>query len=64
MKEYKTTLGKWQYVEQYSEYGNYHEPDAVDPIPPEGQGWELVGSTASDKVLFWFWARNLSEEAK
>jgi hypothetical protein len=28
-----------------------------DPVPPPGDGWDLVCATASGATLFWFWRR-------
>lgn len=49
--EYKTTCGSLSYSD--------NEPD--DPVEPEGGGWELIGFTASSKMLYWAW-RRISDE--
>lgn len=45
--EYKTTSGE----AFEKEYGQ------DDPEVPEGVGWEMCGSAASESRLYWFWRR-------
>jgi hypothetical protein len=55
--EYKTTMGRMHWNERATsmEY-------ADDPVPPEGEGWKMVGSAVgelrySEQPLLWFWER-------
>lgn len=52
--EYKTTYGHLAYA-----YEDSNDPD--DPEEPNGNGWELVNTTASQKYLYWTWRRPLIE---
>lgn len=42
--------------------GNTYNPDQItpvgDPIPPEGDGWRLVGGAADTKYLYFFWEKD------
>ena len=43
----------YQYV---TTSGRYGKNGVSDPVRPEGElSWELVGSSAADGLLFWFW---------
>lgn len=49
-KIYKTTVGNTYSPEQMMPVG--------DPIPPEGDGWRLVGGAADTKYLYFFWEKD------
>ncbi len=61
MIEYKTTYSSFSLERAYHDYteGGYStDPESIpDPVVPDGDGWEMVGSTADRSVLFWFWKR-------
>lgn len=48
IKEYKTTYSEFQ--------SNQNMPD---PYIPDGSGWSMCGSSASNWHLFWFWVREV-----
>jgi hypothetical protein len=50
--EYKTTEGT---VGGRSAAGGYEDTD--DPLEPDGEGWEMIGSAADAGYLYWFWRR-------
>ena len=41
-------------------------PMVVDPVEPDGDGWRMTGSAASEVggslMLFWFWARPVTSD--
>jgi hypothetical protein len=60
--EYKTTVGDFR---PHPDVGATTLAD--HPTPPEGEGWELIGSAASqdpnnglhpEGVILWFWKRD------
>jgi len=59
--EYKTTTGGYGKRDVTCQGEECWEPWADDPQPPEGVGWEMVGSTLSEKLTtqFWYWRRKL-----
>jgi hypothetical protein len=55
MYEYWTTTGA---PDGYYIQGIF--TDYSDPVkPPEGMGWEMVGSVATTVRLYWFWRRRV-----
>lgn len=74
MYEYKTTSAQWEeaYFSRasdnlYDERGEWVPAHIPDPVVPDGDGWELVGTSAIPAVwsadereqgrLFWTWRR-------
>lgn len=63
MYEYKTTFASFALEGVWTEHsgrGYFTNPAEIpDPVVPEGDGWEMVGSTADRSMLFWFWRRKV-----
>ena len=55
--EYKTTHGELARYWTDPEYGRQLDEEPDDPIPPDGDGWELVTMGASGARLYWAWRR-------
>jgi len=57
--KYRTTSAKWTGERWMQNEDREWEKDAPaqipDPVVPSGDGWELVGATATKTRLFWFW---------
>lgn len=57
-KEYRTTQG----ILQWNECASVIQA-VDDPVPPEGDGWRMAGSSIgelrlSKQVILWFWERD------
>jgi hypothetical protein len=64
VKEHKTTFGDIAWDENAM-----HIEGADDPVSPEGDGWNLVGSAIgslrfSRQPIFWFWEREKPGKTK
>ena len=59
--QYRTTVGEYQWNKDHERGGGAWSAD--DPTPPEGEGWRLVGSAASDGTILWFWQRTTGRAA-
>jgi hypothetical protein len=55
MIEYATTHGRAARFLGEQQQEVHTQPD--DPCPPEGNGWEMVGASATPDRLYWFWKR-------
>jgi hypothetical protein len=56
--EYATTYGSLYQGPKYIS-GELIEGECPpsNPVEPEGKGWEICGSAASNHKLYWFWRR-------
>jgi len=59
VKEYRTTTGEYHWARDPEEGGGEWRAD--DPAPPEGDGWRMVGSAASEGTILWFWERDVTK---
>lgn len=64
--EYKTTYGELYRPAYYNSVEDGHDPETPpsNPVQPDGDGWEMVGFTASTAKLYWSWRRPKKNQGK
>lgn len=66
--EYRTTQGSWWHAHSKKETWEDDWKEVVahypHPVPPSGEGWELVCVSTTKATHFWHWKRKIEEAKK